>query len=95
MDVEYEKQQLLLDLKENLPLFEKHSRVLKWVFKQFDDELPFMRTWGNEGMPCETPVRNLFNIGDGVATAPGVGGMIGASESARTVAGIIRKRIKT
>ena len=94
MDVEYERQQLLLDLKENLPLFEKHGRVLKWVFKNFDDEVPFLRTWGNEGMPCETPVRNLYNIGDGVATAPGVGGMIGASESARTVVGIVRKRLK-
>jgi len=94
MDVEHEKQQLLLDLKENLPLFEKHGRVLKWVFKNFDDELPFLRSWANEGIPCETPVRNLYNVGDGVATAPGVGGMISASESAKTVAGIVRKRLK-
>lgn len=93
MDEEVEKQQLLLDIREHFPLFEKHGRVLKWVFRNCDDELPYLRCIAGEGMPsCETPVRNLYCVGD--AMAHGLGGTPAASVSAERLAGIIKKRYK-
>lgn len=93
MDPEEEQRQCLLDLRELLPLFEKHGRVLKWVFRDFGDEFPFMGSRTGEGMPCETPIRNLYNVGDGV-TAPGCNGSLAATESGWRVAEIVRKSFK-
>jgi len=93
MDLEEEKRQCLLDLGELFPLFEKHGRVLKWVFRDFGDEFPFQRSRTGEGMPCETPIRKLYNVGDGV-TAPGCNGSVAATESGWRVAEIVRKSFK-
>jgi phytoene dehydrogenase-like protein len=41
-----------------------------------------MHRWAGFMMPVETPVQNLFNVGDG-ATTPGTIGTEGAASSAK------------
>jgi len=47
------------DLMNAFPLYKDHGRVLAWVIKDIDDDLPCMRTWPGYDMPVTTPVRNL------------------------------------
>jgi len=93
LNPEVEQQQMLLDLKEQFPLFAEHGRVLKMVSKDIDDELPEVRTRVGLGMPVETPLRNLFNVGDG-CPAFGLGGSNAAVENAGRVARLIKKSYK-
>jgi len=93
MNIELEQEQCLLDIKEQFPLFEKHGRILKMVSKDIDDEFPEARTRVGLGMPVETPVWNLYNVGD-VTAAGGLTGVPSAAKSARQVAEIIRKNFK-
>lgn len=93
MDEEYEKQQCLLDLKEQFPDFEKHGRILRMEPRNVDHEFPESRTWNGYGMPLETPVPNLFNVGD-ACLAAGQAGSSGATETGYRVVGLIKKRLK-
>ena len=93
MNPEVEKEQILLDLKEQFPLFEKHGRVLKMVFKDIDDDLPEMHARVGQGMPSETPIKNLYNVGDGFGPQ-GYSGSNCATGSAKRVAVAIRDSIK-
>ncbi|RLC61540.1 MAG: hypothetical protein DRI01_08350, partial [Chloroflexi bacterium] len=81
MDKEVEQAQILRDLKEQFPLFEKHGRVLKFDARDIDDELPEMRARVGEGMPVETPIKNLYNVGD-ACPAMGYTGSNAAAETA-------------
>lgn len=78
------------DIRNAFPLFEKHGRVLKWIIKDVDDDLPCMRTWPGYDMPITTPVKNLFNVGDSVKD-PGWTGSPACARSAWKVLKIIRK----
>jgi len=93
MDVEVEQDQILKDLKENFPLFEKHGRILKFDSRDIDDDLPEMRARVGEGMPVETPIKSLYNVGCG-CPAPGYTGSNAAAETAVRVAGIVKKQVK-
>jgi len=93
MSPESEKEQILLDLKEQFPLFEKHGRVLKMVYKDVDDDLPEMRARCGEGLPTDTPITNLYNVGDGCSTY-GYSGSNLATASGKRVAEAIRSSIK-
>ncbi len=90
---EVEQELLLLDLKEQFPLFEKHGRVLKMAHKGIDDELPGERTGVDRMMTVETPLSNVYNVGDAVCSS-GLVGTLGSAESGKRVAEIIRKRFK-
>ncbi len=79
------------DVRRSFPLFEKHGRVLKWVIKDIDDDLPCMRTWPGYDMPISSPVSNLFNVGDSVKD-PGWTGSPACARSAWQVMKIIKKR---
>ena len=94
LDPDVEQGQMLKDLKEQFPLLEKHGRVLKMISKDIDDDLPEMRTKVGAGMPVETPIANLYNVGDG-CPAFGYTGSNAAAETAKRVAEIVRKRIKS
>jgi phytoene dehydrogenase-like protein len=93
MDVEVEQEQILKDLKEQFPLFEKHGRVIKFDSRNIDDELPEMRTRVGIVLPVETPVKNLYNVGDGCPIM-GYTGSNAAAETAIRVAGMVRKQFK-
>jgi len=93
MDKEEEERQTRLDLMEQLPGLEKYGRILKIDPRDIADELLY--GWSPVGfmMPAETPVKNLYNVGDGMCPF-GLIGTTGAVGSARQVAEIVRKLIK-
>lgn len=88
-----EQEQIFLDLKEQFPLFEKHGRVLKLDPRNIDHDLPEMRARCGEGMPFSTPIKNLYNLGDGCSVY-GYSGSNLAAGSAKLVAETIRNSIK-
>jgi len=87
-----EERQISLDLEEQLPLFKKHGRILRLDARDIDSE------WTDGGrvgfmMPNETPIKNLYNVGD--LTCPfGLDGTTGAVAGARHVAESIKKLVK-
>jgi len=95
MDESEEKRQCLLDLKEQFPKFEKHGRVLMMETRNIDHPLPEGRSWQAHPyqMPQKTPVRNLWNVGDG-ALSRGLVGTSGCAESAKQVVDSIKKVAK-
>jgi len=93
INVEEEEIQTLKDVKELLPLFEKHGRILSMEVRGVDHEYPEMRTRCGFGLPVETTVKNLFNVGD-ACIALGLSGGTSAADSGRRVAEIIRKSYK-
>ncbi len=90
MDVKYEIQQLKRDIEEFYPDFEKYGRILKFRACGIINEWPEGRTWLGYGMPLETPIPNLFNVGDS-CVAPGLIGTPGSVESGYRVADIVEK----
>jgi len=94
MDKEEEARQTSLDLKEQVPGLEKHGRILKIDPRDINDELLY--GWAPVGftMPVETPVKNLYNVGDGMSPF-GLIGTTGAVGSARQVAEMVRKLLKS
>ena len=88
MDVKYEIQQIKRDIKDFFPDFEKHGRILKMRACSIINEWPEGRTWLGYGLPLETPIPNLFNVGD-ACVAPGLIGTPGSVESGYRVADIV------
>lgn len=91
--VELEHGQVLWDIKEQFPLFEKHGRILKMVVKGIEDEFPHGRAKHQWELPVETPVRNLYNVGDGTESR-GLNGGVAAIDSGKRAAEIIRNRLR-
>ena len=90
MDVKYEIQQIKRDIKEFYPDFEKYGRFIKMRACGIINEWPEGRTWLGYGMPLETPIPNLFNVGDS-CVAPGLIGTPGSVESGYRVADVVEK----
>lgn len=63
------------------------------VPKDIDDDFPEMRTRCGFVISPETPVKNLYNVGDAIV-APGLGGTTGSVEGARRVLEMIKKSVK-
>jgi hypothetical protein len=93
MNPKEEEEQILLDLKEQFPLFEKHGRVLKLDPRNIDHDLPEMRARCGEGVPFSTSIKNLYNVGDG-CNVYGYSGSNLAAGSAKPVAETIKNSIK-
>jgi len=93
MNAEEEQRQIELDLKEQLPLFEKHGRILKMIPRDVTDEFCPVHAYPGLGMPVETPVKNLFCVGDSELPV-GLVGTTGAVDSARRAADMIKKSYK-
>jgi len=92
MDIKYEAQQCKRDLKEMFPDFEKHGRILQIRPCDVERDWPEGRTWVGYGLPLETTIPNLFNVGD-ACLAPELNGTSGAVESGYRVAEIIRDKL--
>jgi phytoene dehydrogenase-like protein len=76
----------LQELEDNFPGMTDKSRFL--VKARHSGQSPGMHRWAGFMMPVETPVQNLFNVGDG-ATSPGTIGTEGAASSARKAVELI------
>jgi len=90
MHVRYEIQQVKRDIQDFFPDFEKHGRILKMRACGIINDWPEGRTWLCHGMPSETPIPNLFNVGDS-CVAPGLIGTPGSVESGYRVADLVEK----
>jgi hypothetical protein len=91
MDEEEELRQTTLDLHEQLPGLEKYGRILKLEPRNVDREDTATTAWF--GMPIETPVKNLYNVGDSMLPL-GVVGATGAIDSGRRAVESVRKSFK-
>ena len=70
------------------PNFKKHGRILKVKACYSENQSPEGWTWLGYGLPLETPIPNLFNVGD-ACVSPGLIGSSGAAESGYRMADII------
>lgn len=69
----------LEDLKEIMPKFESHGEVM--FTGVYRGEWPAMFSTAGESFPSRTPVVNLYAVGDGFISQPGMTAMIGAATS--------------
>ena len=93
MDKEEEQRQIRLDLEEQIPRFKEHGKIIQFWSKDVDDDLPEVRARTGLGMPPETPVKNLYNVGDAIISL-GLAGSTGAADSGRRVFDAIKKKVK-
>ena len=77
------------DLDDIAPGWREHSRLRTICF---DREYPGNHTWTGLGVDVETPVPNLFLVGDGCESHKGYAGGSAAAESAQRAAAIIEER---
>jgi phytoene dehydrogenase-like protein len=82
-DLKVELQNTLAELDANFPGQLGGARFL--VNARHSGQSPGMHRWAGHMMPVTTPIRNLYNVGDG-CTPPGTIGTEGAAGSAREVA---------
>ncbi len=80
VDVKCEVYQIKRDLEELFPDFKEHGRILKIKLCSEIGNSPEGWTWLGYGLPIETPISNLFNVGD-ACIAPGLIGTTGSVES--------------
>jgi len=90
---EEEERQVRRELNEQFPGYDKHGRILKIDMKNINDEVPEMHSKGGSDMPTDTPMKNLYNVGDG-CLAHGYSGSTGAAESTLRVVDTIVKRFR-
>jgi hypothetical protein len=63
-DLDAEKELLLADVRDYFPGFDQHATILTWDITAH--EWPAQRAVTGYDLPIETPVGNLWNVGDGV-----------------------------
>jgi phytoene desaturase len=85
-DLKTEAANALKELEDNFPGALEGARFL--VRARHAGASPGMHRWPGFMMPVETPVQNLFNVGDG-ATPPGTIGTEGAAASAKAAVEMI------
>lgn len=81
-DLEKEKALLLEDVKDHFPGFEEHGRVL--AIDVTAHEWPAQRAVTGFDLPMQTPVKNLWNVGDG-SKPWGEAGTVACAKSAKVV----------
>ena len=90
VEAEWEIEQIKRDLEDLFPQFKEHCRILKIKICHERNQSPEGRTWLGYGLPLETPIINLYNVGDG-CVAPGFIGTTGSVESGYRAADLIEK----
>jgi phytoene desaturase len=83
-----ETELLLADLREEIPGFDR-ARILSTVVTR--DDWPPQRAVAGFDLPNDTPIANLWNVGDGVKEYAN-GGTTACAETAQLVAGQVTKR---
>lgn len=54
------------DIRQVFPDFARHGRILRTDVRNINDEFPALRSWMGYDMPQDTPLSNLFYVGDAV-----------------------------
>ena len=81
----------LLDIRDNLPGFDKHGEIL--MAPTYHRDWPLYGTWPGRGLPQRTPVVNLYLVGDR-ALPPGQVAVTGCARTAQIVVEDIVNRFK-
>ncbi|RLB34142.1 MAG: hypothetical protein DRH11_06960 [Deltaproteobacteria bacterium] len=82
----------LQDLREILPAFESHAEVLMTGI--YHGDWPAMFSIAGQAMPQRTPIVNLYAVGDGFISEPGMTAMAGAAQSGIAAAKDAATRLK-
>ena len=93
VDKDEEARQNLQDIREVFPDFDKHGRILRMDVRDIDDDFPALRSWMGYDMPQETPLSNLYYVGDAVKPF-GWEGLAACVKGARLVVDKVRKRLR-
>ena len=80
-------------MNEAFPGWDKDLRIIHMECKDIYDEIPEARSQVGSEMPLETPVKNLFNVGDGCLSY-GYTGSTGAADSTLRVLDMVKKLLK-
>jgi len=88
-DLEEEKRLLMEDIKDYFPGFEEHGKVL--AIDVTAHEWPAQRAVTGFDQPMQTPVKNLWNVGDGVKPW-GEAGTVACAKGAKIVVDEILKK---
>jgi len=95
MNPEVEISEIKLDLEELFPDYERYGKILKIETRNIDHFLPEGRSWQSPSfcMSYKTPVKNLYDVGDGVISGGAIGSS-GSAESAKKAVDLIKKTVK-
>ncbi len=95
MDPEEEVRQCMADLRELYPDFDNVAKVISIEPRNVDDNLNYGRSWqaAPYQMPRETPIRNLWCVGDGNQSR-GYVGTSGCAEGAWKAVDALKKAVK-
>lgn len=93
MNKEEERRQALAEIEEQFPGWQKHQRLIYMEAMDITDEVAEMHSQCGSEMPYETPVRNLYNVGDG-CMAWGYTGSTAAAYGALHVAEMVKKTVR-
>lgn len=93
VDKEEEGKLVLQDIREVFPDFDRHGRILWMDVRDIDHEFVAYRSWMGYDMPQETPILNLFHVGDAVKPF-GWEGTVACAQGAKLLVGELRKRFK-
>jgi phytoene dehydrogenase-like protein len=88
-DIRKEMELVIEDLREIIPDFDARCDILTKTC--YRDKWPGFRTRPGAPLPIQTPVENLYNVGDSVCPR-GYAGSMGAAHSAQLVRDQIRAR---
>jgi phytoene dehydrogenase-like protein/NAD-dependent dihydropyrimidine dehydrogenase PreA subunit len=89
VDPDLAVQEVTQDLDDMCPGWREYAQV-KLVSS--DNEWPGNHTWTGTGATVETPIPNLFLVGDGCKSRKGYAGGTAAAESAQWVADLVQER---
>ena len=82
----------LQDLRDLLPGFESHAEIL--LTGVYHNGWPAMFSIAGQTMPQKTPIENLYAVGDGFITEPGMTALVGAAASGVAAAKEILRHLK-
>ncbi len=88
-DLPGELENTLVELEQNFPGVRQAAHFL--VRARHSGQSPGMHRWAGYGMPVDTPIGGLYNVGDG-CIPPGTIGTEGAAASARDAVELISRR---
>jgi phytoene dehydrogenase-like protein len=83
----------LEDLRIVFPDFDRHARLLRQDIRDIDDEFPALRSWMGYDMAQDSPIPNLFHVGDAVKPF-GWEGVAACARGAQLAAEKVRRKFK-
>ncbi len=93
IDKEEEARLNLEDIRQVFPDFDKHGKILWMEVRDIDHEFVAYRSWMGYDMPQETPIPNLFHVGDAVKPF-GWEGTVACAQGAKLLVAELQKRFK-